>query len=82
MRAQRFGFLPRGSQDHVYKERAGRDLDTMRAEARNRFRSTRPGRLRFYISFGLGIVVAVPGFMVYGMEGYATGLHGSCSGGT
>ena len=35
-----------------------------------------------YVSPGLSPVVAVPGVLVHGVEGHATGLHGSCSGGT
>ena len=34
-----------------------------------------------YVSLGLGIVVAVPSVLVHSVEGHATGLHGSCSGG-
>ena len=59
----------------------------MRAEARKRFRKTRPGRCsycdkmikcdmyRHVSTYHLDAVVAVPGFMVYGLEGYATRLH-------
>ena len=32
-----------------------------------------------YVSLGLGTVVAVPGVLVHGVEGHATGLHESCS---
>ena len=34
-----------------------------------------------YISLGLRTVVVVPGALVHGVEGHATGLHGSCPGG-
>ena len=33
-----------------------------------------------YISLGLRPVAAVPGVLVHGVEGHATGLHGSCPG--
>ena len=43
-----------------------------------------PGRVSScgYVSLGLSPVVVVPGVLVHGVEGHATGLHGSCSGGT
>ena len=65
----------------------------MRAEARKRFRNARPGKCsechkwikcnmyRHVATIGLGAVVAVPDVLVHGVEGHATGLHGSCSGG-
>ena len=34
------------------------------------------------VSFGLGTTVAVPSVLVHSVEGHATGLHGSSSGGT
>ena len=71
------------------------DLDTTRAEARKRFRNARPGRCSYcdkmikcdvyrHVStyhLDLAQLWWCP-YMVYSVEGYATGLHGSCSRGT
>ena len=69
------------------------DLEVMRAEAKQRFRQTRPRSCAYcgtwikcdmhrQVSLGLGTVVAVPSVLVHSVEGHATGLYGSCSGGT
>ena len=68
------------------------DLEVMRAEAQQQFRQTRPSSCVYCgtwivsacgkVSLGLGTVVAVPSVLVHSVEGHATGLHGSCLGGT
>ena len=71
------------------------DLEMMRAEAKKRFRSTRPGSCsycgtwikcdvmyRHVAKLYLDLAqLWLPGVLVHGVEGHATGLHGSCSGG-
>ena len=71
-----------------------RHMDTMRAEARKRFRNARPGKCsechkwikcdmyRHVATYHLDLAqLWWPGVLVHGVEGHATGLHGSCSGG-
>ena len=69
------------------------DLEVMRADAKQLFRQTRPSSCVYcgtwikcdmyrHVSLGFGTVVAVPSVLVHSVEGHATGLYGSCSGGT
>ena len=61
------------------------DLEVIRAKAKKRFRNARPGSCAYcgtLIRCDIcrhGTVVAVPGVLVHGVEGHATGLYGPCS---
>ena len=69
------------------------DLEVMHADAKQRFRQTLPSSLLRHMDqvqhvsacgkvlLRLGTVVAVPSVLVHSVEGHATGLYGSCSGG-
>ena len=68
------------------------ELEGMHAEAKQRFRQTRPSSCvycgtwikcdmyRHVVSLGLGTIVAVSSVLVHSVERHATRLYGSCSG--